>query len=78
MKRFGRRFFATCKRGVTVYKGEGGLDRASQDILFCVVTRLEIGGVKKVVREIDDAAFIVVYPLADAEGGVTKKLGSHA
>lgn len=66
------------KRGVTVYKGEGGLDRASQDILFCVVTRLEIGGVKKVVREIDDGAFIVVYPLADAEGGVTKKLGSHA
>lgn len=65
------------KRGVTVYKGEGGLDRASQDILFCVVTRLEIGGVKKVVREIDDAAFIVVYPLADAEGGVTKKLGAH-
>jgi len=66
------------KRGVTVYKGEGGLDRASQDILFCVVTRLEIGGVKRVVREIDPSAFIVVYPLADAEGGVTKKLGSHA
>lgn len=65
------------KRGVTVYKGEGGLDRASQDILFCVVTRLEIGGVKRVVRDIDDAAFIVVYPLADAEGGVTKKLGAH-
>ncbi len=65
------------KRGVTVYKGEGGLDRASQDILFCVVTRLEIGGVKRVVREIDSAAFIVVYPLADAEGGVTKKIGSH-
>jgi len=64
------------KRGVTVYKGEGGLDRASQDILFCVVTRLEIGGVKRVVREIDSAAFIVVYPLADAEGGVTKKLHS--
>jgi uncharacterized membrane-anchored protein YitT (DUF2179 family) len=65
------------KRGVTVYKGEGGLDRSSQDILFCVVTRLEIGGVKRVVREIDPAAFIVVYPLADAEGGVTKKLGAH-
>ncbi len=65
------------KRGVTVYKGEGGLDRASQDILFCVVTRLEIGGVKRVVRDIDALAFIVVYPLADAEGGVTKKLGAH-
>jgi len=64
-------------RGVTIYKGEGGLDRNSQDILFCVVTRLEIGRVKKAVREIDSAAFIVVYPLADAEGGVIKKLASH-
>ena len=64
-------------RGVTSYKGEGGLDRQSQDLLFCVVTRLEIGRVKSVVRAIDPEAFIVVYPLADAEGGVTKKIGSH-
>jgi len=65
-------------RGVTSYKGEGGLDRQTQDILFCVVTRLEIGRVKSAVRAIDPAAFIVVYPLADAEGGVTKKLGAHS
>jgi len=64
-------------RGVTIYKGEGGLDRVPQDILFCVVTRLEIGKVKATVRSIDPAAFIVVYPLADAEGGVIKKLASH-
>jgi uncharacterized membrane-anchored protein YitT (DUF2179 family) len=53
------------------------LDRISQDILFCVVTRLEIGRVKTAVHEIDPAAFIVVYPLADAEGGVIKKLAAH-
>jgi len=64
-------------RGVTIYKGEGGLDRVPHDILFCVVTRLEIGKVKATVRSIDPAAFIVVYPLADAEGGVIKKMGSH-
>lgn len=64
-------------RGVTIYKGEGGLDRVPHDILFCVVTRLEIGKVKATVRSIDPAAFIVVYPLADAEGGVIKKLASH-
>ncbi|HWN09299.1 MAG TPA: YitT family protein [Pyrinomonadaceae bacterium] len=64
-------------RGVTSYKGEGGLDRQSQDILFCVVTRLEIGRVKSAVRAIDPEAFIVVYPLADAEGGVTKRIGSQ-
>jgi uncharacterized membrane-anchored protein YitT (DUF2179 family) len=64
-------------RGVTIYKGEGGLDRISQDILFCVVTRLEIGRVKTAAHAIDPSAFIVIYPLADAEGGVIKKLASH-
>jgi uncharacterized membrane-anchored protein YitT (DUF2179 family) len=64
-------------RGVTVYKGRKGLTDAEQDILFCVVTRLEIGKVKDVAREIDEAAFIVVHPLADAEGGVIKKNALH-
>lgn len=60
-------------RGVTVYKGERGMDRQPQDILFCVVTRLEIGRIKSAVHDIDPAAFIVVHPLADAEGGVIKR-----
>ena len=37
-------------RGVTVYKGYGGLTGVEQDILYCVVTRLEIGKVKAIVR----------------------------
>ena len=64
-------------RGVTVYKGEGGLDRSAQDILFCVVTRLEIGRIKTAAREIDPAAFVVVCPLADAQGGVIKRLAMN-
>jgi uncharacterized membrane-anchored protein YitT (DUF2179 family) len=64
-------------RGVTIYKGRGGLSGAEQDILFCVVTRLEIGSVKRVAKEIDESAFIVVHPLADAEGGVIKKAVLH-
>jgi uncharacterized membrane-anchored protein YitT (DUF2179 family) len=66
------------ERGVTVYKGRGGLSDTEQDILFCVVTRLEIGRVKTRVRELDDAAFIVVHPLADADGGVVKRMRLHA
>lgn len=62
------------ERGVTVYKGRGGLSDTEQDILFCVVTRLEIGRVKNVVRDLDNKAFILVNPLADAEGGVLKRL----
>jgi len=60
-------------RGVTVYKGRGGLTGADQYILFCVVTRLEIGRVKGLVREFDEDAFVVVHGLADAEGGVVKR-----
>jgi uncharacterized membrane-anchored protein YitT (DUF2179 family) len=67
----------TLRRGVTVYQGRGGLSDAEQDILFCVVTRLEIGRIRTVATEIDDAAFIVIHPLADASGGVIKKPTLH-
>jgi len=61
------------KRGITVFKGKGGLSYDDQDILFCVVTRLEIGRVKAVVNEYDRNAFVVIHGLADAEGGVVKR-----
>ena len=63
-------------RGVTVYKGYGGLTGAEQQILYCVVTRLEIGKVKAIVRAVDEHAFIVSHVLADAEGGVVKRAGA--
>jgi uncharacterized membrane-anchored protein YitT (DUF2179 family) len=64
-------------RGVTIYKGYGGLTRAEQDILYCVVTRLEIGRVKGIVRDLDERAFVVFHPLAGAEGGRVKMRGFH-
>jgi uncharacterized membrane-anchored protein YitT (DUF2179 family) len=60
-------------RGVTIYKGEGGMSGAEQQILYCVVTRLEIGKIKSLVRECDRDAFIVSHALTGAEGGVVKK-----
>lgn len=65
------------QRGVTVFKGRRGLTDAEQDILLCVVTRLEIARVKTIAKEVDEAAFIIVHPLADAEGGVIKKTALH-
>lgn len=65
-------------RGVTVYKGRGGLSDTEQDILFSVVTRLEIGRLKTVAHQFDEEAFIVVHPLAAVDGGVLKKLALHA
>jgi uncharacterized membrane-anchored protein YitT (DUF2179 family) len=65
------------ERGVTVYKGRRGLSDSDQDILFCVVTRLEIGRIKRATHRIDPNAFIVIQPLAGADGGVIKKLALH-
>jgi uncharacterized membrane-anchored protein YitT (DUF2179 family) len=64
-------------RGVTVYKGRGGMSGADQEILFCVVTRLEIGKVIDLTEDIDPVAFVVVYPLAEVQGGVLKKTAHH-
>jgi uncharacterized membrane-anchored protein YitT (DUF2179 family) len=64
-------------RGVTVYKGRRGWTDAEQDILFCVVTRLEIGRVRSLVEEFDPDAFIVIHPLADVHGGFIKKPALH-
>lgn len=64
-------------RGVTVYKGRGGKTGKEMHILYCVVTRLEIGSVKNVATEIDESAFILIHPLADVVGGIVKKPALH-
>jgi uncharacterized membrane-anchored protein YitT (DUF2179 family) len=64
-------------RGVTIFKGYGGMSGIEQDIVYCVVTRLEIGKVKAIVRELDSAAFLVSHALSGAEGGMVKTRGFH-
>jgi uncharacterized membrane-anchored protein YitT (DUF2179 family) len=65
-------------RGVTVYRGYGGKTGDERNILYCVVTRLEIGKVRAIVRETDAAAFVTLHALSSAEGGLTRKRALHA
>jgi uncharacterized membrane-anchored protein YitT (DUF2179 family) len=67
----------TLGRGVTVYKGRGGMSGADQEILVCVVTRLEIGKVMDITHEIDGSAFVTIHPLSTAEGGVLTRTHGH-
>lgn len=72
-------------RGITIYKGKrsmigkgsniGGV--ADMEIIFTIVTRLEIGKVKKLVNEVDENAFIYCTPVSNAKGGVLKKRPLH-
>ena len=64
-------------RGVTVYKGRGGLSFEDQEILYCVVTRLEVGRVNNIVRALDGNAFVTSHALADVQGGMVKHRGLH-
>lgn len=67
------RITQTLGRGVTAFRGYGGLSGAEQDILYCVVTRLEIGRLRSIVKDADANAFIVMGPLSGAEGGVVRR-----
>jgi uncharacterized membrane-anchored protein YitT (DUF2179 family) len=60
-------------RGVTIYKARGGMRGDDREILYCVVTRLEIGRLLRIVDAFDAAAFVVQHPLADVRGGMVHR-----
>ncbi|MDZ4749012.1 MAG: YitT family protein [Saprospiraceae bacterium] len=64
--------------GVTVFKGERGFGKTGEkhvdsNILYTVLTRLEINRLKKEVQRIDPNAFLVMNSIKDTVGGMTKK-----
>jgi uncharacterized membrane-anchored protein YitT (DUF2179 family) len=67
----------TLGRGVTVYRGYGGMSGTDQHILYTVVTRLEIGRVKSLARSIDPKSFVVIQSLADVDGGNVRRSDMH-
>lgn len=70
-------------RGITIYKGERGFLKGSfevshpVDIIFTVVTRLEIRRLRNIVQSIDPNAFMFTGTIKEAAGGVLKKRARH-
>lgn len=65
-------------RGLTIYSGKRGFGKRGEsysatDILFTVVTRLEISRLTNEVEKIDPNAFIVMQSIRDTKGGMVKK-----
>ncbi|MDZ4840360.1 MAG: YitT family protein [Bacteroidota bacterium] len=63
--------------GVTIYKGMGGKMLTEQLIIYCVITRLEIGRVKSFIKDLDPKAFITIESLSDVDGGIVRKKDMH-
>lgn len=65
-------------RGVTIYKSTGGYGKRGastleSEIVFTVVTRLEITRLRSEIEKIDDDAFVVMHSIKDTKGGMIKK-----
>jgi len=70
-------------RGISIYKGERGFlpgsfeVSAECDIIFTVITRLEMRKLKNLVYEVDPKAFVFANTIKEASGGVIKRRNEH-
>jgi uncharacterized membrane-anchored protein YitT (DUF2179 family) len=64
-------------RGVTIYSGKRGFGKRGHnlqtEIIYTVITRLEIGKLTTEVEKIDPNAFMVMNSIKDTKGGMIKK-----
>lgn len=64
-------------RGVTLYNGKSGFGKSGEtrnvDIVFTVITRLELNKLNTELIKIDPNAFVVMTSVKDTKGGMIKK-----
>ncbi len=65
-------------RGVTLYKGKRGYGTHGHqlnemEIVFTVITRLEVAKLKAEIEKIDTQAFVIMHSIKDTKGGMIKK-----
>ncbi len=67
----------TMGRGVTVYNGKQGFGKKGEtreiDIIYTVITRLELNKLNLEIMRIDKNAFVVMSSVKDTKGGMIKK-----
>jgi uncharacterized membrane-anchored protein YitT (DUF2179 family) len=68
-------------RGVTVYRGRKGFGKRGEmndiDIVYTVITRLEVSKLTAGIDRIDPNAFVVMNSIKDTKGGMIKKRPMH-
>ncbi len=70
-------------KAITIYKGERGYlpgnfeIKSVCDIIFMVISRLEMRKIKNLVLEIDPSSFIFASTIKEAAGGILRRLHQH-
>jgi len=65
-------------RGCTIYAGKKGFAPRGEplkliDIVYTLITRLEIAKLQTEIDKIDKDAFVIMHSVKDAKGGMIKK-----
>lgn len=64
-------------RGLTIYNGKRGYGKQGEitntDIIYTVITRLELSKLNTEIEKIDSDAFVVMNSVKDTKGGMIKK-----
>ena len=64
-------------RGVTFLHGRGAYTGEAKNVLYSVITRLEISKLKSIIDEIDEDAFVTIHEVHEVMGGRFKKKAIH-
>lgn len=72
-----RMIINTMGRGVTIYSGKRGFGKRGEtkevDIIYTVITRLELGKLNTEIEKVEPTAFVVMNSVKDTKGGMIKK-----
>jgi uncharacterized membrane-anchored protein YitT (DUF2179 family) len=64
-------------RGVTFIEAKGGFSGQQKNVIYSVVTRLEIVKLKSIISNIDPEALMTINDVSDVMGGKHKKRDIH-
>lgn len=72
-REIGKELMETLELGVTYMRGTGAYSGKEKEIIFCVVSRLELNKLKEIAKSLDSNAFITVEDVHETYGGQLKK-----
>jgi uncharacterized membrane-anchored protein YitT (DUF2179 family) len=60
-------------RTCTMMEGRGRISSGKKTVLYCVITRIEVSTIKKIVHDADGSAFVTISDVSEIVGAHIKK-----
>ena len=73
-EQIGQAIMRQLERGVTSLDGKGFYTQQGKEVLLVIVSRMEIGSIKRIVAEIDSRAFVIIHDVHEVLGEGFRRL----